>query len=237
MLERMRHAETGDDSRDGDPTVQALEALGARKTGKEAALFVPSGTMANLVALLTHAVPGGEVLLSEGAHILRSEMGGIAAIAGLPHRAIPAPRGAMDLDRLSEAIHQHLTGRQLATGLICMETTHNAAGGTVLPLSHMAAVHELAQKHEVPVHTDGARLFNAAVALGVAAAEIAAHTDTICFCISKGLSAPVGSLLAGPAKFIARARAFRRMVGGNMRQAGVVAAAGLVALDEMIDRL
>lgn len=237
MLDRMRHAEVGDDSRDGDPTVRALEALAARRTGKEAALFVPSGTMANLVALLTHAVPGGEVLLSEGAHILRSEMGGIAALAGLPHRAIPAPRGAMDTDRLSEAVHPRLTGRQLATGLICMETTHNSAGGTVLPLSHMAAVHELARSHAIPVHTDGARLFNAAVALGVDAARIAAHTDTICFCISKGLSAPVGSLLAGPAKFIERARAFRRMVGGNMRQAGVVAAAGLVALEEMVGRL
>jgi threonine aldolase len=237
MLDRMRHAEVGDDSRDRDPTVRALEALGAQKTGKEAALFVPSGTMANLVALLTHAVPGGEVLLSEGAHILRSEMGGIAAIAGLPHRAIPAPRGAMDVDRLSEAVHRELTGRQLATGLICMETTHNAAGGTVLPLPHMAAVYGLAKTHGIPVHTDGARLFNAAVALGVDAARIAAHTDTICFCVSKGLSAPVGSLLAGPAAFIARARAFRRMVGGNMRQAGVIAAAGIVALEEMVDRL
>src|SRR5579883_832962 len=131
MLDRMQRAELGDDSRDGDPTVRALEALAARRTGKEAALFVPSGTMANLVALLTHAVPGGEVLLSEGAHILRSEMGGIAALAGLPHRAIPAPRGAMDLGTLSEAVHAHLTGRQLATGLICMETTHNAAGGKI----------------------------------------------------------------------------------------------------------
>lgn len=237
MLDRMRHAELGDDSRDGDPTVRALEAMAAKRTGKEAGLFVPSGTMGNLVAMLAHTGRGGEIVLEENAHILRSEMGGVAAVAGLCVRTIPGQRGAMDLERLAEAIHPHLTHRQLATALICLETTHNAAGGTVLPLKHMQAVHEMARRQSVPVHTDGARLFNAAVALGVDAARIAAHTDTICFCISKGLSAPVGSILCGPAPFIERARAFRRMVGGNMRQAGVLAAAGLVALEEMVERL
>jgi len=237
MLERMRGAPLGDDSRDGDPTVRALEALAAERTGKQAGLFVPSGTMGNLVAQLAHAQPGGCVLLEANAHILRSEMGGIAMIAGLFHRAIPGERGAMALDRLAEAISPGLAPHRLGTALICLETTHNDAGGAVLPLAHMAAVHALARRHGVPVHTDGARLFNAAVKLGVPAAVIATHTDTLCFCVSKGLSAPIGSVLVGSHDFIARARAFRRMVGGNLRQAGGLAAAGIVALEHMVERL
>lgn len=237
MLERMRHAELGDDGREGDPTVRALEALAAKTLGKEAALFVPSGTMGNLVALLSHTGRGGEVLGDAGAHILRSEMGGIAALASLFHRTIPARRGAVDLDALRAAINPTVTPHRLGTALILMETTHNDAGGAVLPLDHMAAVYEMARDHGVPVHTDGARIFNAAVALGVPAAAIAAKSDSVNFCISKGLSAPVGSLLTGTAGFIERARTFRRMVGGNMRQSGVVAAAGIVALEEMVERL
>ena len=237
MLERMRTAELGDDSRDGDPTVRRLEALAAARTGKQAGLFVVSGTMGNLVAQLTHAQRGGTVLLETNAHILRSEMGGIASIAGLFHRTIPGTRGTMDLDRLAEAISPGLSAHRLGTALVCMETTHNDASGAVLPLEHMAAVHALAQRHGVPVHTDGARLFNAAVKLGVPAAEIARHTDTLCFCVSKGLSAPIGSVLVGSSGFIMHARAFRRMIGGNLRQAGGIAAAGIVALETMVDRL
>ncbi|MFI4986191.1 MAG: GntG family PLP-dependent aldolase [Alphaproteobacteria bacterium] len=237
MRARMATAELGDDARDGDPTVQALEALAAKRTGKEAALFVPSGSMANLVALLSHTGRGGEVLLDADCHIARSEMGGIAGLAGLFHRTIPAVRGAMDLGALAEALSPGLSPNRLGTALVTLETTHNAAGGTVLPLSYMAAVARLARDGGVPVHIDGARLFNAAVALGVGAERVAAHGDSVCFCISKGLSAPVGSLLCGSAAFIQRARAFRRMVGGNLRQAGTVAAAGIVALEEMIDRL
>lgn len=237
MLERMRAAELGDDSRDGDPTVKALEEKAATIVGKEAALFMPSGTMANLAALMAHTGRGGEVLLEETAHILRYEMGAIAHVAGLFHRPVRGRRGAMDLDQLAEVVDARLRPNRLATALICMETTHNAAGGSVLPLDHMSAVHAIARQHDIPVHTDGARLFNAAVALGVPAERIARHTDTVCFCVSKGLGAPVGSLLCGSAAFIARARAFRRMLGGNLRQSGMLAAAGMVALDTMIDRL
>jgi threonine aldolase len=237
MLERMRHAELGDDGREGDPTVRALEALAAKRLGKEAGLFLPSGTMANLVSLLTHTGRGGEVLSDPGTHIYRSEMGGVAGLASVFHRTIPARRGVMDLDALREAIRPALTPRSLGTALIVLETTHNDGGGAVLPLDYMAAVHRLARENGVPVHIDGARLFNAAVKLGVPVAEIAAHGESACFCISKGLSAPVGSLLCGSAEFIMRARAFRRMCGGNLRQAGVIAAAGIVALEEMVDRL
>ncbi len=237
MLERMRSAELGDDSRDGDPTIQKLEALAAERTGKAAGLFVVSGTMGNLVAQLTHGQRGGAVLLEANAHILRSEMGGIAQIAGLFHKPIPGERGAMNLDRLAEAVSPGIAPHRLGTSLICLETTHNDASGAVLPLAHMVAVHALAQRHGIPVHTDGARLFNAAVKLGVPVAEIARHTDTVCFCVSKCLSAPVGSVLVGPADFIQRARLFRRMIGGNLRQGGSLAAAGIVALETMVDRI
>jgi threonine aldolase len=236
MLAAMMEATQGDDSRDGDETVIKLEALAAERTGKEAGAYMPSGTMTNLVAVLTHTQRGGEVLLEEGAHILNSELGGIAALSGAFHKAIPGTRGAMDLDQLREKIRP-MTRNNMGTVLVCMETTHNRAGGAVLPLEHMQAVYELARGHGVPVHTDGARLFNAAVALGVPAKTIAQYTDSVCFCVSKGLSAPVGSVLCGSKAFIERARAFRRLVGGNMRQAGSLAAAGIVALDSMVERL
>ncbi len=236
MLDAMRVASYGDDSRDGDETVMQLEALAAECTGKEAGAFMPSGTMTNLVAVLAHARHGGEVLLEHSAHILVSEIGGIAGLAGMFHRAVPGKRGAMDVELLREKIRP-MTRNNLGTTLVCMETTHNQAGGAVLPLGHMQAVHALAHEHGVPVHTDGARLFNAAVALGVSAADITRHTDSVSFCVSKGLSAPIGSVLCGNHEFIERARPFRRMVGGNMRQAGLIAAAGIVALETMVERL
>ena len=175
-------------------------------------------------------------LIEQSAHILVSEIGGIAGLAGMFHRAVPGKRGAMDIDALREKIRP-MTRNNLGTTLVCMETSHNQAGGAVLPLAHMKAVHALAHENGVPVHTDGARLFNAAVALGVDASEIAQYTDSVGFCVSKGLSAPVGSVLCGTKAFIERARTFRRMVGGNMRQAGSLAAAGIVALNTMVDRL
>ncbi len=236
MLESMREASYGDDSRDGDETVMQLEALAAERTGKAAGAFMPSGTMTNLVAVLAHAQRGGEVLLEASAHILVSEIGGIAGLASMFHRAVPGKRGAMDVDALREKIRP-MTRNNLGTALVCMETSHNQAGGAVLPLAHMKAVNTLAHEHGVPVHTDGARLFNAVVALGVDAKQIAQYTDSIGFCVSKGLSAPVGSVLCGTEKFIERARTFRRMVGGNMRQAGPLAAAGILALNTMVDRL
>ncbi len=237
MQDAMTHAVLGDDSRDGDPTVRRLEELAAERTGMAAGLFLPSGTMTNLVALLAHTGRGVEVLLTEGSHISRTEMGGLATLASLFHRELPAPRGIMDLDALREALSPALLRNRLATGLICVETSHNDAGGTVPSLAHMAAIRGIAQSRGIPVHIDGARLFNAAAALGVKASEITSHGDTVAFCVSKGLSAPIGSLLCGPTAFIERARAFRRMVGGNLRQAGGLAAAGIVALEEMIDRL
>jgi len=236
MLESMREASHGDDSRDGDATVMKLEALAAERVGKEAAAFMPSGTMTNLVAVLTHTSRAGEVLLEAGAHILNSELGGITALAGAFYKGLPGSRGAMALASLEEAMRSP-TRNNFGTALVCMETSHNRAGGTVLPIEHMRAVYSLAHERGIPVHTDGARVFNAAVALNVDARTIAAHTDSICFCVSKGLSAPVGSLLCGTAAYIERARAFRRMVGGAMRQAGPLAAAGIVALESMVDRL
>jgi len=237
MREAMRRAELGDDSRDGDPTVRRLEATAAAMVGKEDALFVASGTMSNLVALLAHTGRGGEVLLDGEAHILRSEMGGIAALAGLFFRTVRSERGAPDLAELNERLSERLTRAKLATALVCVETTHNSAGGAVLPLDYLARLRASADAKGVPVHIDGARLFNAAVALGVPAAEIARRGDSVGFCVSKGLSAPFGSLLCGSADFIERARGYRRMVGGAMRQAGIMAAAGLVALERMVDRL
>lgn len=236
MLESMREASLGDDSRDGDETVKKLEALAAERTGKEAGAFMPSGTMANLVAMLTHAQRGGEVLLEDGSHTLNAELGGIAGVAGLFHRGIPGKRGAMDLDALREAIRPYAR-QHMGTALVWMENTHNRAGGAVLPLAHVQAVYGLAREKDVPVHLDGARIFNAATSLGCAPGEIAQYSDSVCFCVSKGLSAPVGSILCGGAAFIERARAYRRMVGGNMRQAGPLAAAGIVALETMTKRL
>jgi threonine aldolase len=236
MLETMREASLGDDSRDGDPTVRRLEELAATRTGKEAAAFMPSGTMTNLVAVLSHTQRGGEVLLEAGSHILNSELGGITAVAGAFYKGIPGSRGAMDVDRLAQTLRT-ATRQNFGTALVCMETSHNRAGGAVLPLAHMQAVREVTRKAGVPVHIDGARVFNAAVALKTDAASIAQHGDSIAFCVSKGLSAPVGSLLCGSGAFVERARAFRRMVGGNMRQAGPLAAAGIVALETMTERL
>ena len=236
MLESMREATFGDDSRDGDETVKKLEALAAGRMGKEAGAFMPSGTMANLVAMLTHAQRGGEVLLEDGSHTLNAELGGIAGVAGLFYRGIPGRRGAMDVDSLREAIRPY-TRHHMGTALVWMENTHNRSGGAVLPLPHMQAVHGLAREKCVPVHLDGARIFNAAISLGCAVSEISNYSDSVCFCVSKGLSAPVGSILCGSAAFIERARGYRRMVGGNMRQAGPLAAAGIVALETMVNRL
>jgi threonine aldolase len=237
MREAMRRAELGDDSREGDPTVRRLEQAAAAKLGKEAALFVASGTMSNLVALLAHTGRGGEVLLDGDSHIMRSEMGGIASLAGLFYKTIPSVRGAPDLAEIGERLGERLSANKLATALVCVETTHNSAGGAVIPLDYLARLRALTAEKNVPVHIDGARIFNAAVAIGVPAKEIARHGDSIGFCVSKGLSAPFGSVLCGSSAFIESARAYRRMVGGGMRQAGIIAAAGLVALERMVDRL
>jgi len=191
MLEHMQRAPLGDDGREGDPTVRALEARGAALTGKEAAVFVPSGTMGNLLAMLVHAERGMDIFADGGAHLLNSEIGSVVTIAGLVPKSVPSRRGAMDEAALADAIRaSHATGRP---GLIAMETTHNGAGGAVLPLSHMERIHALGRANGIAVHLDGARLFNASIALGVPAANIAEHSDSVMVCLSKGLSAPVGT--------------------------------------------
>jgi threonine aldolase len=236
MLRSCLTAPLGDDSRDGDPTVMELEALAAEMLGKEAGLFTPSGTMSNLVAMRTHVEPGATAVVESSAHLYGAEIGGIAAACGLLVQPVPGVHGAMELDALRSAC------RKVATlfptpGILCQENTHNAAGGTVIDPGHLERAADIAREHGLKVHLDGARIFNAAVALGVEASEIAAHADTASFCVSKGLSAPVGSVLTGSRSFIQRARMVRRALGGTLRQAGVIAAPGLVALRTMIPRL
>ncbi|SEI69304.1 low specificity L-threonine aldolase [Achromobacter sp. NFACC18-2] len=234
MYERMRTAPIGDDGLDGDPTVRELEACVAASLGKEAGLFVPSCTMANLLAVLAQTQRSEQVVLESTAHMYTSERGA-ATFTGLFYQGVSGSAGAMDLNRLEEAL---LTGgHRLKTSLVAMETSHNNAGGTVLPLDHMQAVHGMAQAAGVPVHLDGARLFNAAVALGVPAADITRHADTVALCLSKGLSAPVGAVLAGSQPVVAKARTLRRMLGGTQRQSGIMAAAGLEGVQHMAARL
>ncbi len=237
MREAMARAEVGDDVFGEDPTVNRLEEMAAQRMGKASALFVASGTMANLVALLTHCGRGDEVIVGDKAHSFVNEVGGMAALGGIqPHTVPNQPDGALALDALRSAIRGDNV-HWPRTRLILLENTHNVCNGSPLSPSYHASVAEIARAHGLKVHTDGARIFNAAVALGVPAMELARHADTISFCLSKGLSAPVGSLLCGPREFIAEARRQRKMVGGGMRQAGILAAAGMVALDTMVDRL
>jgi threonine aldolase len=237
MRRAMAEAEVGDDQYGEDPTVTRLERLAADMLGKEAAVFVASGTMGNLCAVLAHCGRGDEVVLGDQSHIFRFESGGAATLGGLPFHVIPNLRdGGLDLATLAAAIRPTRPGVP-RTGLVCVENTHNRCGGVALSPARVAEIAEVAHRQGVPVHCDGARIFNAAAALGVAVRDLTAPLDTIQFCLSKGLAAPVGSLIVGSADFIREARRYRKMVGGAMRQAGVIAAAGIVALTEMVDRL
>ncbi len=236
MRQAMAQAEVGDDVYGEDKTVRQLEETAAQMLGKEAGLFVTSGTQGNQVAILTHTRHGQEVIVDADAHVFYYEVGAMAALGGLQTRPLAGERGMMDIAAIEAAIRPdniHFP----ETGLICLENTHNRAGGTVLPLSYMAAVHTLATRYHVPVHLDGARLFNAVVASGESAADYAATVDSVQFCLSKGLGAPVGSILVGSSAFIERARKWRKMLGGGMRQAGVIAAPGIIALTQMVERL
>jgi threonine aldolase len=239
MREAMYRAELGDDVMGEDPTVNRLEALAAEMTGKEAALLVVSGTMGNLVSLLSHCRRGDEAILGDQAHIYHFEAGGASALGGIVFHPVATGRfGELDLEVLKNAIRPAATNVHYAPpGVICLENTHNRCGGTVLQPAYLRAVREIADHAGMPVHLDGSRIFNAAVALACGVREFARHTDSVQFCLSKGLSAPVGSLVCGSREFIARARRMRKMVGGGMRQAGVIAAAGIVALNEMVERL
>jgi len=236
MLEAIRNARLGDDGFGEDPTVNELEALAAKKMGKEAALLVPSGTQGNLVSILSHTKRGDEVILEADAHIYHYELGGLSAIAGVLPRLVKGEMGVPAPEDIEEAIRP-LDPIFPKTTLLCLENTHNLAGGTCMTPSQTRKLCEVAAKHGLNVHLDGARIFNAAVALGVDVRELVAPVDSVMFCLSKGLSAPVGSLVVGSSSFIDRARRMRKMLGGGMRQAGIIAAAGLVALEKMVDRL
>ena len=237
MRRAMADALVGDDVFGDDPTVNELERRAAELMGKEAAVFVASGTMGNITALLTHTERGDEVIVGSEAHILLAEVGGAGALAGAVLRPLPNDRrGRLD----PAALEATIRGENVhypRTALLCLENTHNRCGGAALSAAEVEEMAAVAHQRGVRVHMDGARIFNAAVALGVPAAELVAAADSVTFCLSKGLSAPVGSLLCGSAEFVARARRNRKMLGGGMRQAGVIAEAGLVALDCMIDRL
>ena len=237
MRKAMADADVGDDVFGEDPTVNRLEQLAAERLGKAAALFVTSGTMGNLVSQLAHCPRGAEILLGDQSHVFVYEQGGAAAVGGLhPHILPNLPDGSIALDALETAIRPddvHFP----RTGLMLLENTHNRCGGRVLAPAYVAAVGELAHRNGIKLHIDGARIFNAAVALGLPAAELVAPADSITFCLSKALGAPVGSVVCGEVDFIAEARRMRKRLGGGMRQAGVLAAAGIVAMEEMVPRL
>ena len=236
MRRAMAEAEVGDDVYGEDPTVRQLEEESAVALGLEAAVFVPSGTMGNQIALHLHGSRGEEVICDAASHVLLYEMGAMAALSGLLPRTIPSPGGLLDAAAVEAAVVRDAT-YHARTGLITVENTHNMGGGTVYDLPHLERILAVARRHSLPVHCDGARIFNAAVALGTTAAALAAGFDSVMFCLSKGLGAPVGSLLCGSREFILEARRVRKMFGGGMRQAGVLAAAGLIALRKGPGRL
>ncbi len=237
MRDAMYHAELGDDVLGEDPTVNRLQEMSAESMGKEAALFVASGTMGNLVSMLTHCGRGEGVIMGHLAHTFISEAGGSAALGGLYIRMVSnQPDGTLDLSQVEAAIPSEDIHHPYVK-LLCLENTHNYCGGTVLKPQYMAQAAAVAHKHGLALHLDGARIFNAAIALGIPARELAAQADSVMFCLSKGLCAPVGSMLCGSAQFIAQALRMRKIVGGGMRQAGVLAAAGIVALEQMVQRL
>jgi threonine aldolase len=236
MRKAIFEAEVGDDVYGHDPTVNRLQDIAAEMLGKEEAMLVPSGTMGNQIAVLTHTRPGTEVILEADSHIYYYEAAAASVFAGVQPRPLPGKRGSLSAELVEWAIREddiHLP----PTSLICLENTHNRAGGTVVPLEDMQAVFKVAEEHKLPVHLDGARIFNASVASGVPVKEFAACATSIQFCLSKGLGAPVGSLVVGSSSFIEEARRWRKRLGGGMRQAGIIAAAGIVALETMVERL
>ncbi len=236
MRAAMAAAEVGDDVYGEDPTVNQLEERAAAIFGREAALFVPTGSMGNLIGVKLHTQPGQEVICEAQAHILDWEMAMMAAFAGCLPRTVKGDGGLLTWDRIKSAIAPKIYYRA-QTGLVWLENTHNIAGGIVTPLAVLEEIWAGARAAGLPTHLDGARVFNAAVALDTDVAELTRGFDTVMFCLSKGLGAPVGSMLVGTAETMARARAYRKALGGGMRQAGVLAAAGLIALEEMPGRL
>jgi len=236
MREAMKSAKLGDDVYGEDPTVNQLEKLAAKKVGKEAALFVPSGTMGNLIAVLTHCQRGEEVILEAESHMYYYEVGGMSAVAGVIPRLITGDRGILNQKDVKEALREENI-HYPKTALICLENTHNRAGGTIISPKITEEICQLAHQYNIFVHLDGARIFNAAVALNIKPDILVEDVDSVMFCLSKGLSAPIGSILAGSKEFIQKARKNRKLLGGGMRQAGILAAAGIIALEKMIERL
>jgi threonine aldolase len=236
MRRRMAEAEVGDDVLGDDPTVHALEDRSAELLGTEAALFLPSGTMSNQVAIKALTEPGEEILCEEHSHVFLYEAGALGLIAGVQPRTLPSAAGVLEVERLREAIRTDDVHHP-RTALIAFENTHNYSGGRVVPLDRRDALCALARKSGLRVFLDGARLFNAAVALGEPPARLCRDVDLTAFCLSKGLGCPVGSMLAGSREWIGRCRRLRKAFGGGMRQAGILAAAGLFALDHLVERL
>ena len=237
MRQAIAESELGDDVFQGDPTVNRLQDLAAQRMGKEAALLVPSGTMANLASILTHCGRGAEVILGNRAHTYKYEKGGISAYGGIHSTQIPnQDDGTMQLEDIRDAI-RGIDDHFPVTKLICLENTHNVCSGAPLSVKYTKEVANLARAHNIKLHIDGARIFNAAVAQGVEVQELVEDADSMSFCMSKGLAAPVGSIICGSKDFIDQARGIRKGLGGGMRQAGIIAAAGIVALETMVDRL
>jgi threonine aldolase len=237
MRRAMAQADVGDDVYGEDPSINRLQEMSAAMLGKESALFLPSGTMGNLVAILAHCGRGDEVILGNKSHTFLFEAGGISALGGIHScQLINQADGTIDVQNICDAIRPN-DAHHPVTRLICIENTHNRCGGVSLTAQYTAEVGQLARQKDLILHIDGARIFNAAVDQGTSAAELAAPADSITYCLSKGLCAPVGSVLCGSKDFIARAHRIRKQLGGGMRQAGILAAAGIVALETMIDRL
>ncbi|QPD05039.1 MAG: L-allo-threonine aldolase [Candidatus Nitrospira kreftii] len=237
MRKAMARADVGDDVYGEDPTVNRLQDMAANMLGKRFALFVPSGTMANQLAIRSQAQPGQEIIVESKSHIVRYEQGAAGALAGVQLHWIYGERGVMSAEQVEAAIRPN-DPHSVTTALICLENTHNAGGGTIYPLSTIERIRTIAVRHRIPMHLDGARLFNAVAATTLPPTVYAQHFETVSICLSKGLGAPVGSLLlSNDQQVIDRARRFRRMYGGGMRQAGIIAAAGIYALERHITRL
>lgn len=236
MYAALAKAELGDDVMEDDPTVHALEALAAEKVGKEASLLVPTGTMGNLTAVTVHTQPRQEVIVEAKSHAYNFEVGGMSAVAGILPRPILGDKGFIPPAAVEQCVRPANVHVPPVT-LLCLENTHNFHGGCCLTPDQMRAMYAAAKKHGLNVHLDGARIFNAAVAQGLDARNLTRHCDSVQFCLSKGLSSPIGSVLAGPKDFIKEARRVRKMLGGGMRQAGILAACGIVSLTSMVDRL
>ncbi len=236
MREAAFKAELGDDVYGDDPNVNELERVSAEVFGMEAGLFVTSGTMGNAVSILAHTERGDEIILETGSHIYLNEVGGLAVMGQLMARTIQGVNGHMAPEAIDSAVRRDNIHHP-KTGLICVENTHNTAGGIPLTVAQMASYREVADNHGLPIHLDGARVFNASVALGVDVREITGKVTSVQCCLSKGLAAPVGSIVCGPQTFIDKARKYRKMVGGGMRQAGIIAAPGIIAITKMVDRL